>query len=353
MAYVALIAAVAAVAYRRPLVTFDRVMYAGAVVSLDVADPLRIHDGAVAAMAPEPPFNPAPGGPDVEYVSRTLREPTAIADQVSLFRMKFGYVGAGWLLWKMGLPLVRALHLISVLSFVGLSLVVLLWTRSPVAASVMVLVPPVLNTARLITADPFATLFAVIGIYLLQQGRAPGGIGALLFSVLIRPDMAVLALVAAIALMVARSPRYGVILAVSAAAIFAGVSHWSGFYGWQTLFSHSFLHGLVHPAPQRVSVVQYLRAERLGAEMLVYSFFPVFALLAWAAWRLERTIWVPMMLVAVVVRMMLFPSGDDRFFLWFYISAACFAVASIDGVLARGAGQDGMVRLKGAAVSGR
>src|SRR5215472_12303338 len=110
--YALLVGLVAVVAYRRPLVTFDRVLYVAAVASLDTRDAGAIHDTALNAMGNESVFETSDPAA-AEYVQRTMGERSALAEQSPLFRVKLGFVLTAWLLWKCGIPLMRALHLIS------------------------------------------------------------------------------------------------------------------------------------------------------------------------------------------------------------------------------------------------
>src|SRR5271157_4802785 len=122
-------------AYLRPLPTYDRYLYAGAVASLRYSDPVTIHNIARAEFDNQPsPFRyeSVAGDP---YFADVRDNPFHFAQQVGMFRMKLGYVIGGFALWRAGLPILVGLRLISACSLFVVALMLLVWTHEPILSS--------------------------------------------------------------------------------------------------------------------------------------------------------------------------------------------------------------------------
>jgi hypothetical protein len=116
--YVGFCLVLAMVSYLRPLPTFDRYLYAGAVASLRYSDPVMIQRIARAEFDTQPSpfvFENVAAEP---YFADIYDNPYHFTEQLGLFRVKLGYVASGYVLWRAGLPILTGLRLVSA----GLSL---------------------------------------------------------------------------------------------------------------------------------------------------------------------------------------------------------------------------------------
>ena len=169
--YTGFCVALATATYFRPLPTFDRYLYAGAVASLRYSDPVTIHRIARAEFDAQPspfPFESVAAEP---YFADVRDNPYHFAQQLGLFRVKLGYVAAGYVLWRAGLPILAGLRLISACCLFLVGMVVLASTGDALLAAVLLLTPPVLNLGRMVTADPSVNGDGFVALFALDKKR--------------------------------------------------------------------------------------------------------------------------------------------------------------------------------------
>ncbi len=143
-----------------------------------------------------------------------------------------------------------------------------LWLRrhcsAPLAALGALLVfaaAPVGDGARSPSPDALAALLIVAGLALAQAParlHAAAGLTLLALATAARPDMLILAVPLVVALALtepnARRRLGHVVATVAAMVLFVTIQKVSGFYGWSTLFFHTFVEPLTHPATLQVTV---------------------------------------------------------------------------------------------------
>src|SRR5271170_8333814 len=155
--YVGFCIALSMMAYLRPLPTYDRYLYAGAVASLRYSDPMTLQRIARAEFDAQPspfPFENVAAEP---YFADVYNNPYHFVQQLGLSRVKLGYVASGYALWRAGLPILVSLRLISACSLLIVGLALLAWTHDALLSAVLLLTPPVLNMGRMVTGDPLST----------------------------------------------------------------------------------------------------------------------------------------------------------------------------------------------------
>jgi hypothetical protein len=327
--YMSFCLVLAMASYLRPLPTFDRYLYAGAVASLRYSDPVIIHRIARAEFDAQPSpfvFENVVAEP---YFANIYDNPYHFTEQLGLFRVKLGYVAAGYVLWRAGLPILTGLRLVSACCLLIVGLTILAWTHDAVLSTVLLLTPPVLSMGRMVTADPLSTTIVIFALFALTRGRNLLAASLLLVSILVRSDNMMLAVIFFAWMIWRQRIRFSVgapfaILAVIATAL---INRYSGAAGWRVIMQHGFVKPVIEPIshPILISLSGYLHALA-GLRAIPYTFMTVWILVAAAVWK-----WLPgksifrdllsLTGLYIVIRLVIFPNFDDRFFVWAYLLA--------------------------------
>jgi len=328
--YVGFCAALAAAAYLRPLPTFDRYLYAGAVASLRYSDPVTLHRIARTEFDMEPsPFQFQNVATDPYFVD-VYNDPYHFVQQLGLSRAKLGYVTAGYMLWRLGLPILVSLRLISACCLLVIGVAVLAWTHDAILSAVLLLTTPVLNMGRMVTADPLSSTIIVLALFALAKRRYLFACVLLVISVFVRSDNVLLVLILLTGLIWKRRLRFaaGASCAALAVVTSAVVNQIAGIFGWRVLMQHSFVKPEIEPITHPVSITfaGYLHALA-GLRAIPYTFMTVWILVAMAVWKRlpEGSFFrdlLPVIGIYIVVRLLIFPNFDDRVFVWAYLLAA-------------------------------
>jgi hypothetical protein len=327
--YLIFCAALATTAYLRPLPTFDRLFYAGAVASFRYSDPITLHRIARAEFDAQPSpfrFESVASEP---YFADVYNNPSHFAQQLGLSRIKLGYVTAGYVLWRAGLPILVSLRLISACSLFVVGVVILAWSHDAVLSAVLLLTPPVLNMGRMVTGDPLSSTIIVLALFAFAKKKDLIAGSLLVTSIIVRADNVVLVLVLLAGMIWRQRLRVPVgAIYATLAVVTCGIVNWiAGIYGWRVLMQHSFIKPEVdpftHPVP--ITFAGYLQALS-GLRAIPYTFMTVWILVAAAVWRrlpqgsFFRDL-LPVVGLYVVVRVLMFPNFDDRMFVWAYLLA--------------------------------
>jgi hypothetical protein len=321
--------ALATAAYLRPLPTFDRFLYAGAVASLRYSDPVAIHRIARAEFDVQPsPFQFERVAVE-PYFADVRDNPNHFMQQLGLFRVKLGYVASGYVLWRAGLPILVGLRLISAFSLFAVALAVLAWTHDAVLSPLLLLTPPVLDMGRMVTADPLSTSMIFLALLALASSRVQLSLCMLAVSMVVRADNVVLVLFLLTWIVWRKHLRLsaGVLCAMLAVATYAIVNRIAGIYGWRVLMQHGFVKPEIEPInhPILITFAGYLHAVA-GLRTILYTFMTIWILVATAVWkRLPKgSIFLDLLPLTgfyIVIRLLMFPNFDDRFFVWTYLLA--------------------------------
>ncbi len=240
--------AVAVRAYRSPLPTFDRLLYAATVTHLHTSEPSQIAQQAFQLAG-------STDYPHTAFTDQLLAQPTLIAEQVPFYAIRPIYIRALSLF---------GLRAVSPLAYVGIVLVLALWVQSPWWVIPLALLPDLLVIAREITPDALSGFVVLGGFLLVKRGHVPAGLAALLLSLGVRTDNLFFLAPLLVVLAVKRTLDWRVALACTALAgvVVAAINHYAHNYGWTVLIHHSLAGGLIHPA-NAVSPISLHRLRRL------------------------------------------------------------------------------------------
>jgi len=268
--------------------------------------------------------------------SSVLDSPEHLAQLEPLYAIRPLYLKTIEVVAQTGVPVQRAINLVSSLSLFGIGMVLLGWTRRPAYCGLLMATPAIVVLGRIGTPDALSSLLVLSSTWALVRQRIFPGVLLLLASIWVRTDniLIVLLVFAWLAGTGKLSLSQSAILGVVAAASVLVIQHFSGNYGWSVLFRYSFIAGK-YPAEiaPHVTWREYLAALGRGLEEIGGQELALWTLIGLAAWRwlpksfVSRQLLVPV-LVASVARFLLFPTPEDRYFAWAYlIVGACFIEA--------------------------
>lgn len=313
--YLVFLAGLAFACYRLPYPNFDRYIYEAIVRGKSQS----IEDVYSAVKHSDPSAE----------ASSLLDSPQHLRELEPLYSIRPIYI-AGISLLARSMPILSAISLISAISVFAIGVVILLWTNRPLLSGFLIAAAPIAYVGRFGTPDAFATAFVVAALWLLDR-RQSLALALLFLSLGIRTDNIVLLL--AVLAFLAWERKLPALAAAACAAvaalIVAGINHVAGNYGWLVLFHFSFVGGR-SPAevPHTLTMGQYLRGVASGAFILNRA--AVWLLVGCVAWRFRPN---PLLLIvasAALVHFFLFPSGEDRYFVWAYVMAGVALIRCLD-----------------------
>jgi len=335
--YAGLCVTLAMMAYLRPLPTFDRYMYAGAVASLRYSDPVTIHRIARAEFVAQPDPFQFENVATEPYFADVYNNADHYVQQLAFYRVKFGYIAIGYAMWRSGLPVLAGLRLVSAFCFAALGLVVLAWTHKAALSAILLLTPPVLDLGRFVTPDALSTVIIVSAMLLFTRKKYLPAVCLLVFSLLIRFDGFVFVLILLIWMVWQRRISFslGAVFGALVVAESVLMNRIAAYYGWRVLMQHSFIKPEIEPAihPVGISLAGYLHAI-VGLRVIPYTFMTMFVLMAAIAWKRlpSKSALHHLLLVAgisILARLVIFPNVEDRYFAWAYLLAAVALIQTV------------------------
>lgn len=273
-----------------------------------------------------------------------------MAEYLRLYRVKPLYCATLRGLVRYG-PMdgMRAVRTVSATSFVLVGVLLWLWLRvylGPVAASVagvlVLLFSQVVRMGQALTPDAMACVFLLLALLLVLYTRwLWAGVAAFVLLVLTRPENILLVTIFGLAwigwsgMERQRKLVWGAVLVAAAVALHVGVGRFTHPVAWPAFFRTSFL--VLLPPEQlstaTTSVREYLRVMRVIGSNSAAQYLPLpllFAAMAlvsrWCPLELRRLLYVCG--VVTVVRFLLYPTMDERFYTPFLMVAMVCAVVS-------------------------
>jgi hypothetical protein len=268
--------------------------------------------------------------------SSVLDSPEHLAQLEPLYAIRPLYLRTIEVVARTGVPIQRAINLVSALSLFGVGIVLLSWTRRPAYCALLMATPAIVVLGRIGTPDALSSLLVLSSAWALVRQRIFAGVLLLLTSIWARTDniLIVLLVLAWLTWTSKLSLSQSAIFGIVAAASVLVIDHFSGNYGFSVLFRYSFIAGK-YPAEilPHVTWREYIAALGHGLEEIGGQELALWILIGVAAWRwlpksfVSRQLLVPVALAAVA-RFLLFPSPENRYFAWAYlIVGACFIEA--------------------------
>jgi len=275
-----------------------------------------------------------------KYRQTAYEDPSSFVQQLAWYRGRVAYWGLGYLLSKAGIHEVTALRIIGAAFYFALCTVVLFHLTYlfpdqtlPLLLSVVVAIyPPLLQMGTVMNPDMMASVGVALGFSLLLREKLILGTLIMVATVFVRTDIVVFcALLITPVVLVGRGPlarrigsAIGLALAVPLVLL---INSAFDYPGWEKLFTTSFVEILSYPLATDVSVSleEYFRVLlSIGLRLLIGH--PIWLIMVLSIVffckvfndsRLHdpALVWLGAILTYLPVRMILYPSPADRFFI--------------------------------------
>jgi len=200
--YFIFILVLALLAYSKRYYNWDMLGYIGCIISIEESNIDSIHSKVYQLAKKDLPAKEYEALIDSnnDYRSRAFQDATYFYGQLNLYRIKPLYVLLIYLFYKIGVPLVTATILPSVLSFVAIGLILFYWMTGYVKkwlacilSALIMLSPPLWEIVLSSTPDAFGDLIVLSAFYLiLEKNKILAGLIFLLISIWIRIDFILL-----------------------------------------------------------------------------------------------------------------------------------------------------------------
>ncbi len=343
LAYFLIVAGLAVYAFLRPTNYWDMLAYIGVVESWHTSDATSIHSVVYSTIRNVPEYDVLVGNePPSDYNRDVAQDSFDFGQQLPIYSIKFLYCLTLAALHRAGLSYLRALDLISIVSFIGVAVILWLWFRRylnawwcAMFAALLLVSPPLYAMGRFATPDALELWFVAMGLYLLlETSRSAAGSLLLLLAIWVRPDGLILVgllfcvflFLKAIDLVEWGTFCFLALLTYGVIRIFGGP------YSWGIFVHHSFIGPLKEPGNAIVAVP--LRLYVFTAAQNAWTFLKsssvalstLMGVLAIALHKRRSYRYVTaIVLVSEFVHFLLFPSSSHRF----YMVSALFAPVSL------------------------
>lgn len=322
--YFVAVLGVAAMAYRKPLPTFDRLQYAVTVAHLHSSDPAYVVTEA---------FRLSPPGeyPKVPYTEELLRNPELMLQHIPFYAIRPIYIHALDLL---------GLRTVSPLAYFALSVLVLYWVGNPWWSLAIMLLPDPIMLARTVTPDALSTAVVLSAMFLAGAKKDHWAVALLLISLGIRTDnLFFLAGVLLLAIYRGRLKWYVAgAIGIAGVVLVLGIGHYTHAYGWALRMRVMMANAdawVAEPAkfnPAPLTLREYatqLMHAAIGMTSLSLSLWIMLGYITWVKERTSRDL----LLVAAtysVIHLVVFPIPETRYFVpAFLIVAVVFVRAML------------------------
>jgi len=320
--------------------SWDNILYTGAVLKMDGHDQNDAHSKVYETLKEantEKQFYYLSGEYGSEYRTTVYKDPKSLSELMPGFEVKYLFVCASYLVYKMGAPLHKSTSLVSIIFFV---LCLLLfhfsisssWRFGALPLILLVLAmataPATSNLARLSSPDMMSVFFLFLAAVLfLKKYNTLWVYLALGLSILVRPENVIFAAVFALINLFSnrdaatfRSTGVGLGMVGLSYAVTQLVS---AKVKWSVLFYHTFISKLNYPIsdPQHIDLMGYLKTLLQRVDSFVFPAL-VFILLTMLLFRLSNSkeirgksqVLVASIGLSSLFRFLLFPLWEIRFF---------------------------------------
>jgi hypothetical protein len=255
--------------------------------------------------------------------SMIMDSPKHLAELQPMYAIRPLYIALIALLARLGLNMQSAINLISAASLFGIGVLILAFTHRPLYSFLLLVCAQVSVLGRMGTPDAFSSLLVLGALCGLIRGWTTFGIMLLLISLFARTDnLLILLAVLVWCWFDRRLPLWqSAVLGSTGCGIVMAINKWAANYSWTILFRCSFL-GAGYPAETQghLTVREYLQVFATNAPSIA-SHLALWVLLACFVWGRSQAFGglLASIAAAAVAHFVLFPSGEDRYFIWAYL----------------------------------
>lgn len=341
--YLCLLLGVSILSLKKPSYNWDMLAYTAVILQYD-AQTKDVHQlvyQLASRQLPADTYDLLAGTSNPER--KNWKDNTAAFQQkLPVYVIKPLYTVMAYGFYKLGVPIFKATMVPSVIAYIITGILLLIWLNkylkpvpSTITCSIIMLLPPVLEAAKLSTPDFLAGMLLFYGIYfLVEKASATGFFIFGILAVLSRIDFILPLLILLLALtFLAKelSVRKLITFMGIAVVIYLLIANNASGYGWNILYFPSFF-GTLNPKHEvRSTFVMHDYWELLKAQVmtaLYHSHFvwllliAMLTLLQCRLYELKNNIAILIiisLLFAIVARFLLQPVVADRFYIGYYL----------------------------------
>ena len=321
------IAALAATSVLFPITNYDMIPYAGLVGERPGMSDAAVHQQAYASVqAAVPPEKFAKLTLQNEYARRQYTDVEAFSKELTMYRVKIGYIGLGRLLGLAMTP-ISALRWINALSLAVVGFVSISWMRrakfeqAALFVAAAWLATQLLQISQAVIPDLLTAACLLAGLALLRTNRWLFAAIAFGAATLVRADSVIFP-VAFLAIALVTRTCVKAAVAAFALSFAAYLATTIGYHhpGWWAHFSFSILGGSVYNPPP-FSVLTYARGVASALVKISSEAWPWLAVMCLGGWLLMYRRWEEAdaifagLLLSLALRLLIFPLPEERFYL--------------------------------------
>ena len=358
--YVAAIFLAGLYAFKKPLYNWDMIAYMGITVGYGHADPNYIHDtvyNIVKQQLPGPVSNQLTDG-GIEFRKRMAENPNEFYQQMPFYSVKPLYTGFIYAFYKIGIPLIQATVLPSLIGYLFIGLLLISWIKRylemPIALAFCLLImfsAPMWELARSFTPDCLSTFLLLCALYCILETKSLGfAFMWMIFSITGRLDNVIPAFF--IISLITFSNKSGFKISINkyflmlfTMVICCLCVVWNTHpFGWSVLYYPTFLKSLnsSYTFQSQFHLHSYM-ALAISQIMtgLFFSHFTLFMALAVLAFKGKSSfpfryldfeqLFLCTLTVIVIVRFILQPVMSDRLYVAFYLAILILLVKRFYG----------------------
>ena len=330
----------AALIHFKPLYNWDMLPYCALVLqSSGVEDERELHEQTyleIEKLVPEYAYTNFTDS-NHHYRREVSRNAEYFIKQLPFYKIKPLFIYTSLIFYYLGFDLERSVRIPSQISFVLIALLLfhVCSKRLPIFGSLalsigFMVLPPWINTLRIVSPDLLACAFGLLAFYfLIEKGFKVLFVVFAILSILSRPDM--LVVMCGLAGLYWYFDKKTIFsfswLLVTLTLLFGtfkGVTIFAGAYPWKTLLIHSYIHLQLDPSrpDQDIGFFDYLSvlSRRLDVliswvHVLFVVTFPIFAGFSLKNLKIYQLTWL-MLLIAGLAKFLYFPGYEERLHLF-------------------------------------
>ncbi|GAE44197.1 hypothetical protein [Mesobacillus boroniphilus] len=328
----------------KPYYSYDLIPYTAVTLSLSEDDPQKVHAKTydiIEKALPKEVFHNLTSG---EFGRKMFEDYSSFTQQLNFYKVKPLYIALIYSLHELGIDIVKAINLISVLSFLGISILLFLFlyklrsgAMGLILLTLLMVCQPLIFMAARNTPDALSAFMITLALYFLLKTNLRILPGILfILSILVRPDNLILSSLFIIyfGMFAQKEFRFKFYQAVGflliSALVYFTVNQLAGGYGWKMLFTVSFIQFIEKPAETVVSIsfenyIKVLVGNGLKLLNTHIIYFIVIGFIALLISKVEKGFSVFNHLILISILGMagyfiIFPSGEvDRYFITQYL----------------------------------
>jgi hypothetical protein len=343
-AYFLLILSLAIYNYIKPYYSYDLIPYTASTISIEQSDKELIHKETYKIVKDSLPTDVFMGLVSGEFGQKMYTDFVSFNQSLNFYKIKPLYIYIIFGIHKLGLGIVETINLISVLSFLGISILLYLFISKLktghlgiIILSLLMVCQPFILIAGRNTPDALSAFIILLSLFLIlnKKSRIMPGI-LLTLSIAIRPDNLILSSVLLLyfGILAPKHHRFKPFHAIGfllvSIILYFSISILEHSYGWKTLFTVSFLHFIERPADTTVQIsvsdyVKVLFSNGISVLNTHIIYFIVLGLTGLLVPKVQNGNLVFKHLIllttgVMIVYFLVFPSSEvDRYFITEYL----------------------------------